>query len=70
MIKRIKAAISAFLDPDLLNSKVVFSKEKINVDDSALLSINSNEFPEYSKIRVQGKTYVVNNVLLEITRCL
>lgn len=70
MLKRLKAAISAFIEPDLLNYTMVFSKEKISVDDSALLTIHSNEFPDYSKIRIQGKTYIVNNVILEITRCL
>lgn len=68
MIKRIKAAIAAFIEPELLKRKMIFVKEKVHISDSAMLCIGSREYATGDELRINGHNYILQNVYLEITK--
>jgi len=70
MIKRVKAAIKAFLEPNSITCKAVMMCHKFEKkDDSAMIRVNrAGDITKGDSISINGNKFIVLNIAVEVVQ--
>ena len=70
MMKRVKAAIQAFLEPNSINCKAVMMCHELEKsDNSAMIRVNrAGNITKGDSISINGNKYIVLNIAIEVVQ--
>lgn len=70
MMKRVKAAIQAFLEPNSIICKAVMICDKLEKgDNSAMIRVNqAGDITKGDSISINGNKYIVLNIAIEVAQ--